>query len=189
MAIAKVVSAASRLGWVIEFNLGDAFVYGVVVEEDNEHGDHMVMYRPLFQKALDDVDAISKLPIRCKFPFFAKLAKSKRQSDVLRVIGTMDVASRPMSDGMFRVSLGHRLHTGELVRGKWQILNGKDRVVVPIATEAIGCLSDADLPNLEYIKDYYHRDLYPWSSVLTELGQTEFDPIEFEAKMRANLVG
>ncbi|MDB5664481.1 hypothetical protein [Cypionkella sp.] len=189
MTAAKVVSVSTRLGWVIEFNMGNAFVYGVVVEEDNEGGDHMVMYRPSFERAVGDVGALSKLPIRCKFKFFAKFAKSKRQSDILRVIGTMDVASRPMSDGMFRVSLGHRLHTGGLVRGKWQILNGKDRVVVPIATEAIGCLSDADLPNLEYIKDYYHRDLYPWSAVLTELGQTEFDPIDFEAKMRANLIG
>ncbi|OYU40923.1 MAG: hypothetical protein CFE33_02270 [Pseudorhodobacter sp. PARRP1] len=189
MTAAKVVSVSTRLGWVIEFNLGNAFVYGVVVEEDDEDGDHIVMYSPLFESAVGDVGLLSKLPIRCKFKFFAKFAKSKRQSDILRVIGTMDVANRPMSDGKFRISLGHRLSTGELMRGKWHILNGRDRVVVPVATEAIGCLSDADLPNLEYIKDYYERDLYPWSAVLTALGQTEFDPSDFEAKMRAKLVG
>lgn len=174
--------AKESLGAVIEFRLPEYLVYGVCIEADALTGDVIAMYSDKFSIPVTDVADLHGSPIRHKIKFFVQVARSRKLSDVLRVIGMMDSARWPKMDSRFRFDM-----SGISNRPCWQIIDGKDRIVVPHLTEATAHLSEFEIPNLDYIRNYYDSDYYPWSASQVKRGPLDFDPDMLEKKMRATL--
>ncbi len=175
----KARSGHDHLGSVIEFRLKGYFVYGVVAGLDSMVGDTLVMFLPKFPDPIQGLDELSQTPIRCKFLFFSKVASAKQNSDLMRICGKLSNPGAYNFDERFRLSLA-----GISEGRKWQIIERKQRRVVDRLSEEMALLSDAEIPNVAYLQHYYDSDLFPWSAELTSRGATEFDPAEFERRMR-----
>jgi hypothetical protein len=177
-----ILRQKSYLGSVIEFRLTHYFVYGLVFSENKSLGDSLLMFSPKFADPIENIELLYQTPIRCKFLFFAKLVAQKKNADILRIVGQLRVDRIQKIDTRFRVSL-----EGLAGNSKWQILDEGTRTVVPFLTTETALLSDADLPNVDYIKQYYDADHYPWCAALTRKGATNFDTDQFELEMRRRL--
>lgn len=186
--MAKIMQVkAPRVGSVIEFNLGDYFVYGVTVKVDPVEGDSLLMFAPKIKTALLEVKSVIGLQVRNKFLFFTKLINTKQLKGSARAVSMLQGDDLPKDDGMFRLYTGSYPSPKGLLKGKWQVISEGARAIHSTASEEIGRMSDASVPNLPYIKHYFDEDYYPWSAPLTGRGMTSFDPLDFEAKNRVAL--
>lgn len=169
-----------NLGSVVELKFPGFFVYGICCEVDDRSGDSLAMLSQKFESQIDNIEELSSLPVRYKQRFFVRHARSKRFSDVCRVVGKMNMASVPKVDPRYRLCLA-----GLSASKGWQTIDqGNRREVVDTLTKETAMLSDDGLRGLELIQSIYDEDLYPWSSKLTSRGSTNFDPVTFEADMR-----
>ena len=173
----------SHLGSVIEFRLPDYFVYGVVIEENPNIGDTLVMYAPKYKSPIRQISDLIDIPVRYNILFFAKLAASRKNRDLMKILGKLDIAQLPVVDKRFRLSLA-----GLSKDGKWQIIQGDIRKAIEVLTPDLALLSEGELPNLEAIREFYDLDYYPWSAALTSRGAVSFDPSEFESEQRRALI-
>lgn len=178
----RVSLKKNHLGAVIAFKLPEYYVYGVVIDEDQNSGDSLLMFAPKFRTPLESLDDLYLTSIRCKFLFFYKLATLKRNRDVMSVAGRLDLGRLPPTDRRFRFILP--LGTGH---PKWQIRDEGTTTLTPVLTQELALLSDAVIPNLDYMRQYYDADYYPWSAPLTSRGPTNFDTKKFEETMRAQM--
>jgi hypothetical protein len=175
-------SAARYVGAVIEFKLPRYFVYGVVIEENQSSGDTILMLAPKYRDAISDIPELYSAPHRCNIRFFSKFAAARKNSDILGIRGKVDLGLLPVVDLRFRLCLA-----GLSDDARWQIVEGRERVVVPHLTVETALLSDDGIPNAEAIRDYYDSDYYPWSAALTARGKINFDARAFEEKMRRKI--
>lgn len=172
----------SELGSVIEFRFPEYLVYGVCIAEDAGSGDTLAMYARKFSSQISEIGDLAHEPVRYKILFSAKAARSRKNADILRNIGQMDPTKIPSLDRRFRSNM-----SGIASKPCWHVIENKARTVVPFLTKETALLSNYGIPNMEFIRNTYDRDLYPWSAELTSRGPVNFDPEAFEAEMRAKL--
>lgn len=172
----------SGVGDVIEFRPSNYYVYGVILVEDKARDDTVMMFTPKYESNIKNVGDLYLTPIRCIYRFFGKLARSAKNTDILKVVGKLDVSQFNPVDLRFRNSLA-----GISEGAKWQITNGDQRFVVPFLTIETAMLSDDGVPNMDYIREYYDSDFYPWSSELVSRGAIDFDAEEHERVQRRGL--
>jgi hypothetical protein len=172
------------LGSVIEFRLLGYFVYGVVSKVDGQGGDTVILFEPKFKEPIHSVDELRELPTRCKILFATSRAASKRNRDVIRIVGKISNSESLDDEKRFRVFIPPAPGTD---KGKWQMIevDGTRRGVASLSEE-MALLSDASFPDLGVLQFYYDEDLFPWSAAMTSRGATDFDPVEFEARIRKN---
>lgn len=173
----------SYLGSVIEFRLPDYFVYGVVIDENPSIGDTLIMFSPKYKSPIGQLSDLINIPIRYNIMFFTKIAASRKNRDLMQILGKLDIAQLPTVDKRFRLSLA-----GLSKGGKWQIIEGGSRKVIESLTPDLAFLSEGEIPNIEAIREFYDSDYYPWSAVLTSRGAVSFDPSEFESQQRRALI-
>ncbi len=177
-----VKAAKPTLGAVVEFRFPGYFVYGVCIEADPKHGDSLAMYAETFPAPVEDLAALQGRPLRCKIHFFVAHARLRRFADILRVAGVTEPALLPRMDRRFRLDV-----SGLAGTPRWHILTGQEREVVECLTKETALLSDSAMPNMAAIQTLYGQDLYPWSASQLRGGPLDFDPVAFEAEMRAAL--
>lgn len=170
------------LGSVIEFRLTNYFVYGVVIAENPNIGDTVVMFAPKYKSPIGYLTDLIQAPIRYNILFFAKIAASTKNRDLMQILGKLDIVQLPTVDKRFRLSLA-----GLSKGGKWQIIEGDNRRVIESLTPDLAFLSEGEIPNIEAIREFYDSDYYPWSTALTSRGTVSFDPSEFENDQRRAL--
>jgi hypothetical protein len=175
-------SKGSKLEAVIEFNFTTYYVYGVVIEEDESRGDSLLMFAPKYSSPLKELDTLYTAQLRCKFLVPVKHVVTKKNSDLLKFVGRLDIGKLPYVDHRYRVFLPVISD-----KGKWQIVDGEKRIVVPYLTPETAILSDSVMPNMEYIREYFDADYYPWSAALTSRGSINFDASDLEARMRRKI--
>ena len=172
----------SEMGSVLEFRFPEYLIYGVCIAEDPEFGDTLAMYSRKFSSPISKIGDLVQEPIRYKILFFVRTARARKNADILRVVGQMDSTKLPGLDRRFRSNM-----TGIATQRCWHIVEDGVRTVVPFLTKETALLSSYGIPNMEFIRNTYDRDLYPWSAELLNRGPLNFDPVEFEAEMRAKL--
>ena len=172
----------SYLGAVIEFRFPKWFVYGACIEENPRSGDIFLMFAPKYSGAIRTLDVLYDAPIRHKIKFSVAYARSRKNADILKIAGTIDIARLPSVDRRFRGDM-----SGISMRPCWQIIDGDQRTVVPYLTRETALLSEDGIPNHNFIADYYENDFYPWSAALLKRGPLNFDADAFEAEMRRRL--
>jgi hypothetical protein len=167
---------------VVEFKFPSYFVYGVCIEENARTGDRIAMYSRQFTEPLSKTEDLHGEAVREKICFVVNAAYSRKNADILRVIGKMDIAHLPELDRRFRSNM-----SGITEKPCWHMIEGDQRKIVPFLTRETAMLSQYGLPNMDFIRHTYDNDLYPWSAELLKRGPLDFDPDQFEAEMRALL--
>jgi hypothetical protein len=172
----------TEIGSVVEFRFPEYLVYGVCIDEDSQSGDTLAMYARKFILPISGVADLTGEPVRYKILFVVKSARARRNADILRIAGKMQLDELPKLDNRFRSNMSVIASVP-----CWHIVENKERTSVPFLTKETALLSNYGIPNMEMIKYVYDRDLYPWSAELLNRGPLDFDAETFEREMRLKL--